>query len=519
MSSNMIGKNEELNKTQIIGVIDAELSIDFPVKALNEQQITDVLRDVNYKLEKYTNEADKLDYELAIASGIMAGLVDSFFVGEFSLEEAHEWGKEKTENFIVKVAKWKGYKKDDVKGAIEYLAEKAPHKDGSIKQGFHMASDTNTNDFGGGRQHHLRDFAHHATPVGLLFSILTQFTGYSYGTDTSGKYIKVEVGKKEFIGKDVPQKLLFGIIYWFFHLISDVSGSGKPNSEGTGIPGPILSVAKMISATPLFKNDLNEQKNRNLSVMISRLFNGTYFGERDENGKLIPLRFDFRTELGIAYYVNKQLVPVLLNEAAVRSFYLIRRFAIEISTKEINHLSDLTQIEWKKVKPWGNRTIDRMIMISSMTFNIADTADAAVHAAIESGGNWVLFAGKFVCRYNYLGAGRAALAIVKEISNEKKEAQLIHEKLILTQIKTQQVVQEIESYKATLEEKISIYLAEDITEFMKGFDFIKQGFNTGDSDMVIKGNVVIQKVLGREPQFTNQKEFDDLMSSDEALIL
>ena len=54
---------------------------------------------------------------------------------------------------------------------------------------------------------------------------------------------------------------------------------------------------------------------------------------------------------------------------------------------------------------------------------------------------------------------------------------------------------------------------------MNGFDFIKEGFNTGNSDLVIKGNVIIQRVLGREPQFTTQKEFDDLMESDVALVL
>ena len=38
-------------------------------------------------------------------------------------------------------------------------------------------------------------------------------------------------------------------------------------------------------------------------------------------------------------------------------------------------------------------------------------------------------------------------------------------------------------------------------------------------ECVIKGNLVIQKVLGREPQFTNQEEFDELMESDTALVL
>lgn len=46
-----------------------------------------------------------------------------------------------------------------------------------------------------------------------------------------------------------------------------------------------------------------------------------------------------------------------------------------------------------------------------------------------------------------------------------------------------------------------------------------EGIVSGDSDLVIKGNVVIQRVFGRELQFINQKEFDDLMKSDIPLEL
>ena len=48
---------------------------------------------------------------------------------------------------------------------------------------------------------------------------------------------------------------------------------------------------------------------------------------------------------------------------------------------------------------------------------------------------------------------------------------------------------------------------------------MRQGLAGGDSNLVIRGNVTIQKVLGREPQFTNQKEFDALMGSDAPLVL
>ncbi len=54
---------------------------------------------------------------------------------------------------------------------------------------------------------------------------------------------------------------------------------------------------------------------------------------------------------------------------------------------------------------------------------------------------------------------------------------------------------------------------------MNGFECINEGIGTGDSDLVIKGNIIIQRVLGRDPQFTNQREFDELMDSDEAFKL
>ena len=129
------------------------------------------------------------------------------------------------------------------------------------------------------------------------------------------------------------------------------------------------------------------------------------------------------------------------------------------------------------------------------------------------------FAGSFVTRYNYVGAGRAAFAIVKEISNEKKEAELIHLKLILTEAKTIDVIDQIRMYRDALEKRVSDYLAEDLKAFLTGFDYMNEGFKTGNSDLVIKGNVVIQRVLGREIQFADQKEFDELMDSDDSIIL
>ena len=481
-------------------------------KQLSDRELDEALARVNKQLEKYTFDGDKADYATAITSGILAGLLDSLFVGEFSLEYANEWGNEKAEKFVLKVAKYQGYEGMEPAKAVEFLENMFP-----------IAADKATNAFGGGLQHHLRDFSHHPTPIGLVCSILTQFTEKVYGTDDDGAFKVVELGEDglSLIGRNFPEKITFGVINWVFHMVSDIAGSSgsiMKGSFGTGLPGPLVSLIKELSALPIF-NKRNSKGYKELSVYISKLFNGTLFGKRDANGKLIPLKFDLRTEMGATMQIGKQAIPVLINECTVRAVYFLRRLLKELSRNDIQTRSDLDNINWEPVLPFNNRTIDRMLMISSMTFTIADTADAAVHAAIEFCGNWILFSGTFVSRFNYIGAGRAALAIVKEVSNGEKEAQLIHEKLILTEAKTAGIVEKFSAYRTALEERVSNYLAEDLEEFLSGFDYMQKGMESGDSDLVIKGNVIIQKVLGREPQFTNQAEFDELMNSDEAFIL
>ena len=488
------------------------VSADANVEAPSIDRLNTELARVNQELERYTNHADKADYALAVASGVLSGLVDSLFVGDFSLNYANQWGNQQAENLVLNVAKYQGYSGTEPAQAIKYLENKFP-----------IAADKATAAFGGGLQHHLRDFSHHPTPVGLVCSILTQFTGNVYGTDVSGKFKAVQLAEDglALVGKSIPEKITFGVVNSFFHMVSDVAGSSgsvMKGSFGTGLPGPLVSLLKEFSAAPLFKKQ-NAKGYKEFSVYISKLFNGTLLGERNANGDLIPLKFDLRTEMGVAAQIGQQTIPVIINECFVRVFYSLRRLLGELSREDIQSWGELDKINWNGIIPFRNRTVDRMLTIASMTFTVADTADAAVHAAIESGGNWVLFSGRFVARFNYVGAGRAALSIVRGVSNEKKEAQLIHEKMILSEAKAALFLKQLQAFKEQLDWKVSNYLAEDIEGFMAGFADMQQGLASGDSNLVIRGNVTIQKVLGREPQFANQKEFDELMESDIPLVL
>lgn len=365
------------------------------------------------EIDKLTNHADGLDYAVAVAIGIIAGIIDSIWVGEFSIDRANEWGNDKIENFVVTIAQKQGYKGNDLPGAIKHLEKQFP-----------IAADKATNDFGGGLQHHLRDFSHHPTPVGLFFSVLTQFTGNVYGTDVAGVFKVAPVDAGVLIGKDFPEKMIFGVIHWFFHMVSDIAGSStsvKNGSLGTGLPGPLVSFLKEISALPIFR-DMNEKGYKEFSVWISKLFNGTLLGKRDENGKLIEaVKFDFRTELGVAHELGRQAIPVIVNECIVRGFYFARRLYTEIKDNDIRSVSDLGRINWKNTLPIKNRTVERMITISTGTFTAFDIADAA----IRSGG----FNAACLLRINFVGIGRFAVAIVTDTAMGVKRIHLTNERI------------------------------------------------------------------------------------------
>lgn len=423
-----------------------------PVKPLDEREQTIYngvagadkdLRELESKLEEYnkeidrlTNHADSLDYTVAVASGVLTGLLDAFAVGEIDLKSSREWGDEKVNSFIKKVAGEKGKDDKALDRAIKKLADKSKP---------YFPSDPNLNDFGGGRQHHLRDFAHHPTPTGLLFSILTQFTKNCYGTDTLGKFIVVPVKDLTRIGDTAPKKIVYATIYWFIHLVSDLAGTGEFVGKGTGLPGPILSLAKELSVLPPFNHMRIHDNDTELSLsqLISKIFNGTLFADHDESGKIIKesvVNVDLRTELGI---IKTQAWPVLLNELIVRVFYSIRRLILELNEHPVETIKDLQQLDWRKIMPFKNRTLSRMLTIATGTFTAVDLADAAIHSAIKSGGvtNPAFFS-NMILRVNFVGIGRFALAVSTDVSMgiqkelvKNKRGQVISEMICLSNTK------------------------------------------------------------------------------------
>lgn len=387
------------------------ISSNIEVSVITQQEVmasVDIRESIcNYEKEiaKMSVDADKLDYAVAIASGIICGIIDIIKIGELDLKAGRNIADEKVKDIVRKISKRLGCEKDDIQSCVKFLEEKFP-----------LAADGNTADFGGGLQHHLRDFAHHPTIVGLCFSLLTQFTEMSYGTDSTGRFIIVPVSEKSrrYIGDNIADKIFMGTVGWFFHLVSDIAGSSATValSGGTGIPGPIIALAKEAAVMPIFR-DINVEDN-SLSEFLAKIYNGTLFARYDNNGKIIKdsiIKIDFRGEIGALLEIGKQAIPIILNECIVRGFYFIRRILSEVKNKNVTSMSEIKKINWDTIKPYNNVTLTRLLTISTSVFCAIDLTDAVVTE-------------QYFVSVNYVGLGRLTLTLGAEYVNLLKTRNL-----------------------------------------------------------------------------------------------
>jgi len=493
--------------------------------------IDEKLNEINTQLEQYTNEAGSTEYAIAVFCGLISGAIDSLIIGESSYVQKNHEVDIAVNKFIQAFAnEVKPGENMRLDKAISLLEKEYPVAQDNIWKGASIGVSA--------KNHHLDDLAHHPTPLGLVAALAAQFLRVGIFISRDGKWhiqhIKtdpaemvgiitplllsgflkwlVDIAEDHYednAGKEMPKglKTLLDLVAatpvikevikctenWVGHLVSDMGGSKNTAGGGMGIPGVFVSLLHEISGLPGFKDS-------GLPAFVNDLY--------------VKNKIDLRKEIPVYKALSRQAIPVLINDVIVRMAFMTKRFCEEYSIHK-----DIKTMDWSRILPYNNRTVTRMVTIADMTFSVADTADAAIRAAVESAGNWVIFSGKFVARYNFVGAGKAAFSIVKEISAENKECELIHEKKILTEAKAKQVFEQIEKYKEALNARLVDFLEEDISAFINGFDIIEKGMLAGNSDKVIEGNVIIQETLNSDIQFKNQNEFDQLMSSDEDLIL
>ncbi len=399
---------------------------------------------LNFEIDCLTNHADKVDYAMAIGSGVLTGLLDAFWVGEFNFDAYKANAHKHVNQFIEKYAKIRGYKDNGkgLKGAIEFLEKKFPVAQDNVWKASGISST---------HLHHLEDLAHHPTLIGLFASVAVQLFNISFFSDKKGKF-HIEITdtsfkdiaitwcpllisgvlkwmiylaeSKELLNSDsdIPKPIInlikklssvpaiIGVLKivdnWSGHLVSDMGGSKNTPDGGKGIPGVFLSLLKEISSLPVIKD-----------TALPQIVSDWYSKDK----------IDMRAEIAVAEYLGKQTIPVIINECIVRTFYFVSRLI-----NEYQQHKKWSQINWHNTIPWGNRTITRMITISSGTFTAVDLADAAIRSALKNGTPQnPKFWADFVLRINIVGIGRFSIAVVDDIRMGVKHGRLRDERIAL----------------------------------------------------------------------------------------
>lgn len=425
-------------------ILDQINSIDNRNAAINSS-----IRDLDSKIDILTNHADLEDYTASLLCGLVGGAIDSFFVGNWDFEKAKAISNKQVNEKIMNFAKKKGYDGNRLDGAIGFL-EKKYKLPGDNE--FHEVVDSFGKETITLKTHHLDDFCHHRSLIGLLSCIIVQFSGNAIYSDKTGTLSRIPVTVNDygsFVGSNTVSKFFSGVINWFLnvaktianrkgHLMSDMAGSKSSAGSGTGIPGSFLSLMKELAALPCFKKtDFNEQLRKAYQNGIGTEKKQVDLGAFNKLFEGASSKLDLRTEGAITHELKRQSVPVLIYEALVRGFYFVRHLYLEL--KEVEMLS---LVNWRNVIPLNNRTIARMMTIASGTFLTADLADAAISAVKDGSCDPSAFFSTMLLRVNFVGIGRVSCSILtdsvmgvkREIARNKR-INLLNEQLHLTNAK------------------------------------------------------------------------------------
>ena len=74
---------------------DQIIFIEHSIASVKEKQTS-----ANEEIDLLTARLSELDCSVSVASGIISGLIDSVFVGEFSLDRGAAWGNDKVNKFV-----------------------------------------------------------------------------------------------------------------------------------------------------------------------------------------------------------------------------------------------------------------------------------------------------------------------------------------------------------------------------------------------------------------------------------
>ena len=343
---------------------------------------------------------DRYEYLISAACGAIGGIIDIFLVNLPKNSSFCAISDSAADKLVIKFTELSGWKpnllqKGNISSAIGYLEKSYKinydQRYSSEMQGLLKMSTKN---------HHMLSLGHSPSPIGLFFSVLIQLTSTSSFL-SQGEMVMIPTQDFGLSGDSLIERIFFGVVNWFGHLMSDFAGSsgsrgmrdGKSYGRGTGI---ILPFYELLSLCKFGKFQIGDAR-QDLATIAVRAFQEGY-----------DLRF------GMALSV-----PVLLADFLTRFFWSFRRhFQYGKKLKDCipNQKEDDLRI---------------MLIVSGAALCTADILDAA----FRSGGNfltfflrlnlpaWFLFVRRIFKELCFhIGMGERELAAYEELNNALEDA-------------------------------------------------------------------------------------------------
>lgn len=386
---------------------------DVDVTMVESDRVFDCDELLDADFDQAISERDYSYYAVAVASGLLTGAFSQLKFSEKQLEKIAEWKAKDWDKYVSIAAQIAGYKKSDVKGAYEFLLNRViPFVDESLK----AEVNDSINEV-------LKTLSNHPTVAGLVFSVFTQFSGEKYIIGENG-LTKKPVPKYYAIGRNVEEKITYGLLYWVFNIGIDKVVSKRNILDDLKIPKEIINLLKDICKLPIFEGvptNYNEVE-KLYSDVIKKIYENSTF--KDENGDVQQFNLkDLIQDLG-----NRSIegsMPVIINECIVRTFYLLKKLIVECKESKVSSLEELKNIDVEKVLPFNNRLISRMILISSSCFLGVNVAGATVKAVMAEKTKTGDFKKTLFAEINIAGVGRFVFAVVADSKYWSDDIQII----------------------------------------------------------------------------------------------
>lgn len=399
---------------------------------------TDDVIDAAY--EEYISETESQYYDAAIACGLLCGALKeapSVFSGfifdeieSFGSFDQHEQSDDNTSDIEEdkKAGKQAGAKKaakgDRYKNLLKDMVIFAAQMDGFKGKAYKNALKylVSTEDPRAESQLHdifadilegEVELSARPSVSGLLFSLLSQFSGMLYYTDDKGDLWEHPVPDHYVIGDSREDKILVGIMYWFFHASVVSARLDQYALKDNKIPGPFRSLL----------NDIITLCNsygvpggfEEAEIRYSGWLGKLAVRDREDDVEGMELFFLLREKMN---RLCRDTFPAVLNNCLVRAAFIMCGIRSETEKLSAPSLMDILAIDPDKILPRNHRILSNMCLLSAGAFAAVNIGHAALNVLFESKDKpQDKKINDYISRVNIGGIGNFVIAFAENIRN------------------------------------------------------------------------------------------------------